>query len=276
MTIRHHDDVPVRNGMPVDEYAHPDDGARRPHLGGPGEHDGTPTGDDATGSTHYIRRDGHANGHLSAVRRHWAIVVSGLFVGLFLGSMAVNLVTPQYRSTAQVFIAFQASDVSPESMLQGLTFTQQQVASYADIVTSPLVLQPVIESLGLEEAPEDLADRVEASARTDTVLVDVTVTDEEPAMAQRIADEIALSLGDAIVGLERPVGTAPAPVQVTTVRPGLLPKEPAVPNRLFIVAVGGALGLSAGVGLSLLIQSRRDRVAQRGLGSADHDSGSRP
>jgi capsular polysaccharide biosynthesis protein len=174
-----------------------------------------------------------------------------------LGSIAVNSMTAQYRSTSQVFVSLQSSDLSPETMLQGLSFTQQQVSSYADIVTSPLVLEPVIENLGLEEEPEELADRVEASSRTDTVLIDITVTDARPATAQRIADEIAVSLGDVIVRLERPVGNDQTPVQVTTVRPALLPEDPSGPNRLFMIAIGGALGLSAGVGLSLLAQSRR-------------------
>lgn len=207
-------------------------------------------------SAHRSVRERQRSYYRAAVARYWAVLLMGLNTGLVLGAIAASTVTPQYQSTAQVFVAFQASEVTPESSLQGLSFTQQQVISYADIVTSPLVLDPVIESLGLDEDASTLSDRVEASTRTDTVLIDISVTDAKPVMAQSIADEISVTLGDVISDLERPSGDARLPVQVTAVQPASLPEDPSAPNGLFIVAIGGAVGLSIGFGLSLLLQSR--------------------
>lgn len=258
MTIHQDAHAPSPNGSSPDEGdVRPDpDDERETQLMVPHEGEGSAQ-PGAAGSARHATSSGRPGLYLSGVRRYWVLVVSGLLVGLALGSLAVNSMTPQYRSTAQVFISFQTADVSPEGMLQGLSFTQQQVSSYADIVTSPLVLEPVIDSLGLEEEPEELAQRVEATGRTDTVLIDISVTDVRPVMAQRIADEIAASLGEAIKKLERPVGTTQPPVAITIVRPGLLPEDASGPNLLFIIAVGGALGLSAGVGLSVFAQSQR-------------------
>ncbi len=191
--------------------------------------------------------------HAQSILPYWKIVVPVLIMGLLLGWLAASAATPQYRSTAQAFISFRTTDLSAQSKLQGLNFIQQQMGSYADLVTSPLVLGPVIEKVGLDETPEELADRVEATSSEETVLIDITVTDPRPETASTIADEIAISLGDGVLELERPEGTAQDAVQVTTVRPAPVPEDASAPNSAFLVAIGGALGLSAGVALSVLV-----------------------
>lgn len=204
------------------------------------------------------RRDAAANRrwfYVHSVLPYWKIVVPVLIMGLLLGWLAAGAMTSQYRSTAQAFISFRTTDVTAQSKLQGLNFIQQQMGSYADLVTSPLVLEPVIETLGLDEDAEELADQVEASIGEETVLIDITVTDPRPDVAAATADEIANSLGDAVLKLERPEGTAQDAVQVTTVRPARVPTDPSAPNAAFLVAIGGALGLSAGVALAVLAAS---------------------
>lgn len=257
MTIRQHENsAPSLNGRPMNRDARPDSEktgnvpVAAPMQPGPAEVSNTRR------SAHRASRGRQPSYYRTAVQRYWAVLVVGLVTGLVLGGIAAASMTPEYRSTSQVFISFQASDVTPESTLQGLSFTQQQVVSYADIVASPLVLDPVIDSLGLEEDAEALGERVESSTRTDTVLIDISVTDENPAMARSIADEISVTLGDVIADLERPSGETRLPVQVTTVQPASLPQNPSAPNGLFIVAIGGAVGLSIGFGLTLLLQSR--------------------
>lgn len=257
MTIRQHEDnAPSRNGIPMGRGVRPDpDTTGDAPSVAPKQTPGDAVSDSRR-SAHRASRNRQPSYYRTAVLRYWTVLLAGLVTGLVLGGIAAASVTPQYRSTSQVFISFQASDVTPESTLQGLSFTQQQVISYADIVASPLVLDPVIDSLGLDEDAVTLAERVEASTRTDTVLIDISVTDEKPAMAQSIADEITLTLGDVIADLERPSGDTRLPVQVTTVQPASVPEGPSAPNGLFIVAIGGAVGLSIGFGLSLLLHSR--------------------
>ncbi len=265
MTIRQHkNNAPSLNGIPLGRDGRPDPdktgdvplmAPREPAAAEPKSPTGSATGS-LTRSAHRASRDRQPSYYRAAVRRYWAVLLAGLVAGLVLGGIAASTVTPQYRSTSQVFVSFQASDVTPQSTLEGLSFTQQQVVSYADIVASPLVLDPVIDSLGLDEDAESLGKRVESSTRTDTVLIDISVTDQQPVMAQNIADEISATLGDVIADLERPSGDTRLPVQVTTVQPASLPEDPSAPNGLFIVAIGGAVGLSIGFGLSLLLQSR--------------------
>ena len=186
-----------------------------------------------------------------AFKRSWKVILACLQVGILLGWLAASLATPHYQASSQVFIAFQSTDNSPVSMLQGASFSQQQVISYADIVTSPLVLQPVIDDMGLDETPDELAKRVEATTRRDTVLIDIAVTDTDPGRAAGTANAIAASLGEVIPRVERPGTSTPSPVHVTTVRPAMAPTTPSSPNSLFILAVGAAVGLSVGLGYSI-------------------------
>lgn len=206
-----------------------------------------------------LRPGGQTALYGDAVKRSWKVIVASLLAGVLLGWLAASLATPYYRATSQVFIAFQSTDNSSVSMLQGASFSQQQVLSYADIVTSPFVLQPVIDELGLDEGPHELAERVEATTRRDTVLIDIAVTDTSPDRAAGTADAIAASLGEFIPRVERPGTSTPSPVHITTVRPAMAPTAPSAPNSVFIVAVGAALGLSLGLGYSFLARRRTPR-----------------
>lgn len=276
-TWQHEENAPSLNGRPMARGVRPDPdktgdvpmvAPRQPAaavVSGP------------TRSAHRAARERQPSYYRAAMLHYWTVLLAGLVAGLLLGGIAAATVTPQYRSTSQVFVSFQASDVTPKSTLEGLSFTQQQVTSYADIVATPLVLDPVIDSLGLDEDAETLGKRVEASTRTDTVLIDISVTDEKPVMAQNIANEITATLGDVIADLERPSGDTRLPVQVTTVQPASLPQDPSAPNSLFIVAIGGAVGLSIGFGLSLLLQARMlDGVLSWGPSMLRRVRGSKP
>ena len=43
-------------------------------------------------------------------------------------------------------------------LAQGSTFAEKQMSSYAEVATSPRVLAPVIEQLGLRTTPKELAE----------------------------------------------------------------------------------------------------------------------
>ena len=60
------------------------------------------------------------------------------------------------------------------SALEGSSFTQQRVKSYAEIVDSPRVLDPVINDLDLDVSATSLASRVKATVPLGTTLINVT------------------------------------------------------------------------------------------------------
>jgi capsular exopolysaccharide synthesis family protein len=125
------------------------------------------------------------------------------------------------------------------------------VASYAQLITGPDLTSSVVEQLDLPFDAEDLADRIEAEAVAETVLIDVRVTDESPERALAIARTVAAELPPAVARLESGTGSR-SPVRVSVADAPQLPQEPSSPRMARDVAIAAALGLFAGLVLALV------------------------
>ncbi|HEY8721813.1 polysaccharide biosynthesis tyrosine autokinase [Pengzhenrongella sp.] len=185
------------------------------------------------------------------LRKRWMsiLVIATLAVA---GALAATLlVTPTYQARAQVFVSVRFGGTTAD-LLQGSNFTQGQVKSYTDLVTSPRVLTPVIERLGLSTTPDVLAKSISADSPLDTVLINVTVTDTDPQAASDIANATAGSLGTEVTALEKPAAGQASPVLISTVRTATAPTLPASPSLKLNLALGLLVGLAVGVGLAVL------------------------
>ena len=113
---------------------------------------------------------------LGSARRGWIVIAAFGAAGLLIAGGAVLLTKPAYTANTQLFVATQSSG-SVQELQQGNNFSQARVQSYVKTVGSPVVLQPVIDSLGLSVSAEDLAARVKASTDVNTVLIDIAVSE---------------------------------------------------------------------------------------------------
>ena len=99
------------------------------------------------------------------------------------------VITPQYESTTKVYI------LNKQNASGSVTYSDVQLSStlskdYEQLVTSRYVIEGVISDLKLNETYESLVGRVAASNATDTRIIAITVTDPDPAQAQRIANSV--------------------------------------------------------------------------------------
>ena len=129
---------------------------------------------------------------LSALRRQWWLPVAGAVLGLCASLTYALLVTPVYSAQTQLFVSTTDSSTSSEAF-QGGQFSQQRVASYAQLLSGKELAARVIDRLGLEEDPEELTARITATPLADTVLINVSVTDPSPEQSQRIAEALGPS-----------------------------------------------------------------------------------
>lgn len=184
-------------------------------------------------------------------RQRWLIIV-GVFVLAIAAAVAWSaLVTPVYQARAQLYVST-VSTQSVSDLAEGSSFTQRQVTTYADIVRSPYVLEPVIEELGLDVTAQELAESVVARAKPDTVLIDLTVDHTDPEVALAVTEAISEQVVDTLSELDRTKGSSESPVSATLIAEATLAPEPVAPQPLRNVAFGAIAGLVLGLGLALL------------------------
>lgn len=173
-------------------------------------------------------------------------------VGLLSGGALSILTKPTYVSETQLFVSIQNSG-SAQELQQGNNFSQARVQSYVEIVGSPAVLQPAIDSLGLSLASEDLSGKVTATTQLNTVLINISVADQSPVQAAAIAQAVAGSLIATVDSLEKPkVGSGTSPVSLSIIKPAKAPSAPSAPNTKLNLLLGLLAGLAAGLGIAIL------------------------
>lgn len=196
--------------------------------------------------------------YATALRRWWWIVALAALAGMTLGWSLSQLVQPSYTASSQVFVALAQGNTANE-LANGASYNQQQMASYAQLATAPVVLEPVIDSLGLTVTPVALAKSISVSTPEGTSILEIDVTDASPSGAARIANELATQVGTAIVDVSPRTSTGAKNVIVRTIDPASPPASPSAPK----VGLNTLLGLVGGVLLGLAIVLLRAQLDNR-------------
>lgn len=197
--------------------------------------------------------------YVELFRKRWRWIVAAGATGLLAGIVLTVAGTPIYTSTAQVFVSVRGGDNTAD-LVQGNTFTTKQVASYAKLVDSPRVLEPVIKELGLDETARTLAEKVTAEAPIDTVLINITAQNDSAEISAATANATAESLARVVADVEKPSSTEPSPVRISTVVEASAPTEPASPSLKINTVLGLLLGLGAGITVAFLREKLDTRI----------------
>jgi capsular exopolysaccharide synthesis family protein len=184
--------------------------------------------------------------YLRIARRSWILVAALTLAGLLLSGALSILAKPTYTAETQLFVAIQSSG-SVQELQQGNTFSQARVQSYVGTVQTPVVLQPAIDALGLPLTSEELAKKVKATSDLNTVLINISVSDNSPVQAAAIAEAVANSLVRAVDTLEKPRTGGPSPVSMSIITPAKAPLNPSGPNTKLNLALGLMIGLALGI-----------------------------
>jgi capsular exopolysaccharide synthesis family protein len=184
--------------------------------------------------------------YIRVIRRSWLYVSAFGALGLLLGAAFSLVATPQYESSTKLFVAIQGSG-SVQELQQGSTFTQARVQSYVEIAKTPVVLEPVITTLGLDSTPKELAESIEATTGLNTVIITIKATNSSPVAAASIAQAVGDSLVTNVAQLEEQSEGGPSPVTLSIVAPAVASQEAAFPNIPLFCALGLLVGLAAGL-----------------------------
>lgn len=194
---------------------------------------------------------------LAIVRSKFLSLVIWTLLGAAVAG-AINMLLPVvYEATAKILIVapyWNDSTALMDPNMGGGTerawgdeFTQQRMASYARLVTTPLVTGRVSDRLQLGEAGEDLAKKVSAHSVADTVVLQVRAQDASPVRAAMIADAVAQQSIDVIKELERAPADVVSPVQPILNAPASVPSQPVSPRTLSNIGCGAIVGFLVGL-----------------------------
>lgn len=188
--------------------------------------------------------------YIRVLRKNWLIIVVATLVGLGAAAGYSLTRTPLYESQASVVVSTQSSG-SVQEISQGSNFTQQRVATYVNVATKQLVLDPVIRDLGLDMSAGTLAKSVSVSSVLNTTFITIAVTDADPVQAADIANAVAAQLPLAVQEIEPSTG-GESPVRLTTASTAVPTNVPVSPNVPLNLALGALIGLAVGIGIAVL------------------------
>lgn len=201
---------------------------------------------------------------LSTLRHRWLSVLLVLLVTFGAVAGFTFTRTPIYQAQTSVFFSIQFG-ASANDLVQGSTYTQNSVASFAALATQPIVLDAVIDDLGLDTSSRGLAQRVTATAPLNTVIVEISVTDRSPQRSADIADSVAAQLSATVESLAPTDEVGNSSVRGSTVASATVPDAAFSPNISLFLAAGLLLGLLLGIALAIL----RDLLDTRVRNAAD-------
>ena len=202
---------------------------------------------------------------LAALRKRWLYIVAPIVLGLLAAIGLTASTTPIYQATSSVYFSLPTFSNSANDLFQGSNYTQNQLASYASLVAKPIVLEPVIKQLGLKRTSANLAGSVNTVISSDTVLLDIGVSDASGARAAQISNAIATQLGATVRTLAPKSATGQLAVDAFTVAQAVPATNPIKPDRKKNLAAGGLGGLLLG----LILAIGREKLDTRVRGAKD-------
>jgi polysaccharide biosynthesis transport protein len=186
-------------------------------------------------------------------RENRMIFAGALLVCITLGSYMNFSATPMYVSEAQVFVSTPMAASDAGALLSGSSFSQQRVKSYAEIINSALILDPVIQKLGLQVTAKELSKNISAKAPADTVLLNIDAQDSNPQKAADIANAVADQFAVQVESLEGSTQSSTGNlVSVSLAKKATAPDSPASPKKAVNLVLATILGLLSGFGFSQL------------------------
>jgi capsular exopolysaccharide synthesis family protein len=189
---------------------------------------------------------------IKLLRARWVTISATTLVAVLVAVVYTAVTTPLYQASTRLFVSTTAG-TSVAEIYQGNRFSQERVTSYVELLTGETLAQRTIDKLGLDDVTAaSLRSRVKASAKPDTVLIDVNVLDESPVRARDIADALSDEFVIMVRELETPQSGASPEARVFVEQRATVPSKPVIPQPSRNIAIGLAIGILLGLGIAVV------------------------
>jgi len=202
---------------------------------------------------------------LLLVSRIWIMMIVGIIFAVAGFSISTYFIVPQYQSTTSVYVLSKAD--SGSVTLSDTQLASQLTKDYEKLITSRFVLESVIKQFGLSGDYASLKSRVTIQNTNDTRIIDITVTDPSPKMAQKLANairDVSAEHITSVMDIEA----------VNVVDEANLPHSPSEPSKMKWTVMGALIGGCVTAALIILkfllddtIKSSEDIEKYLGLGT---------
>lgn len=185
------------------------------------------------------------------IRKLWIIILSGITAGLIFIVVTMLFITPQYESTTKMYVISKqdSNTLTSQDMQTSLSLTKD----YAELIMSRTVTEGVIAQLNLELTDKQLLQKIRVDSGTDTRILSITVTDEDPYQASQIANavrDIASAHIQKVMNIDA----------VNVVDMANIPNEKSSPSLSKNGIIGGLLGVILATAIILIVYLTNDTV----------------
>ncbi len=219
------------------------------------------------------------NRYLRVLRqRLWMIVACPILAAVAAGITSFAL-PPVYE--ANVDLAVRPAQLLPSTDPNAPSVPAATIlATYAQFMTEPPILNKVIADLGLKTTSDELVKEVQVTPDPVSLLLHINVQDTNPALARDVANTLSaefIAEVKQIQEVETQSPNARTADNFVVLSPAVLPNKPASPNKALNTAVAFAAGLLVALGLAFLldyldqsIKSDEELTERLGLISLGH------
>lgn len=133
----------------------------------------------------------------------WLIVLVALACGTAAYAFSKFVLPEEFESTTKIYVLDKsgAGGTNSQSTYSDLQVGMQLTKDYVELIKSRTVLEAVMKDNHLDQTYtyEQFAEMVNVQTPADTRIVTITVTNHDPALAQKLADDIRKRSGELII-----------------------------------------------------------------------------
>lgn len=165
----------------------------------------------------------------------WIILAAAVIVGGAAFTFSRFVVTPTYESTTRILVLNRQDGGNGNLTYSDLQLGTSLTKDYPELIQSRYVVEKVIEMFELNTTYEAFIKKIQVSTKSDSRIIDITLTDPDPMRAKEIADALRDIAAQRIVEV--------TDIQaVNMVDEANIPEEPANPNVVKWTLIGFLLG----------------------------------
>lgn len=182
-------------------------------------------------------------------KRLWVILLITIISVVASGIVSYYVLVPEYQTFTTLMVGKPKDYQNYDQKLEynELLLNQKLVNTYGQIVQSRVVTDEVIENLNLNLSYKEFTDKVNVNLVKDTEIIKIEVTDTNPKLAAKIANETAQVFMNSVTDIMKIEN-------IQVIDEAQVPEAPIKPRPKLNMAIAGVLGLMVSIFLVFLLE----------------------